>query len=300
MIFKTGIREIEMGSITWRQILNNNFSIINNFIESNKSETGTKALTNKSLEETSLAINTQNSLSTLNSIMIGNSISQGNDNIGIGYNNQVANNSVVMGYNNNVTDNSIVMGNTNIIKKNNTAIGNSNNIQGENNIVLGDNLTISNPNFKNIIAFSQGAKTIINPNSLFISAANTTNQDLVNKVFFQKNILSPSNTLQKIFVDTTNNINCALESGSYTLVIEANIIIKNSSNNEIRIEKANLFLTNKTINNIVYTTFYSDLSLNGTNIEINFTTDTNNLNLFVNNKNKKVEVQAILSFNYYY
>ena len=81
MIYKNGIREIEMGSITWRQILNNNFSIINNFIESN--ETGTGALTNKSLEETSLAINTQNSLSTLNSIMVGNSTSQGNNNIGI-------------------------------------------------------------------------------------------------------------------------------------------------------------------------------------------------------------------------
>lgn len=298
MVYKTGIREIEMGSITWRQILNNNFSIINNFIASN--ETGTNALTNKSLEKTSLAINTQNSLSTLNSIMVGNSTSLGNNNIGIGYNNQVANNSVVMGYNNNVTDDSIAMGNTNIIKKDNIVIGNSNNIQGENNIILGDNITISNTKFKNIIAFSTQTKTIINPNNLFISAANTSNQDLVNKVFFQKNTLQSSNVLQKVFIDPANNIDCALESGSYTLVIEANIIIKNSSNNEIRIEKANLFLTNKTINNTVYTTFYSDLSLKETNIEINFTTDTNNLNLFVNNKNKKVEVQAILSFSYYY
>lgn len=298
MIYKNGIREIEMGSITWRQILNNNFSIINNFIKSN--EIGTGALINKSSEKTSLAINTQNSLSTLNSIMVGNSTSLGNNNIGIGYNNQVANNSVVMGYNNNVTDNSVVMGNTNIIKKDNIVIGNSNNIQGENNIILGDNITISNTKFKNVIAFSGGTKAIINPNSLFISAANTTNQDLVNKVFFQKNTLQSSNVLQKVFIDPTNSINCALENGTYTLIINADIIIKNSSNNEIRIEKANLFLTNKTINNIVYTTFYSDLSLKGTNIEINFTTDTNNLNLFVNNKNKKVEVSAILSFNYYY
>lgn len=300
MIYKNGIREIEMGSITWRQILNNNFSIINNFIESNESETGTEALTNKSLEETSLAINTQNSLSTLNSIMVGNSTSQGNDNIGIGYNNQVANNSVVMGYNNNVTDNSVVMGNTNIIKEDNIVIGNSNNIQGENNIILGNNITISNTNFKNVIAFSQGTKAIINPNNLFISAADTTNQDLVNKVFFQKNTLQSSNILQKVFIDPTNNINCALENGTYTLIINADIIIKNISNNDIRIEKVNLFLSNKTINNIVYSTFYSDLSLIDSNIEINFTTDTNNLNLFVNNKNKEVEVSAILSFNYYY
>ena len=46
MIYKNGIREIEMGSITWRQILNNNFSIINNFIAS---ETGTGALKNKNI-----------------------------------------------------------------------------------------------------------------------------------------------------------------------------------------------------------------------------------------------------------
>ena len=296
MVYKTGIREIEMGSITWRQILNNNFSLINSFLEIDTSN----ALTNNSVEKTSIGINTKTNVNTLNTLIIGDSTSQGNNNIGIGYNNQVANNSVVMGYNNNVTDNSVVVGNTNTIKNDNIVLGNSNNIQAENNIIVGNNISVSNTNFKNIIAFSTQTKTIINPNNLFISAANTNNQDLVNKVFFQKNILLPSNVLQKIFIDPINNINCALESGTYTLVINADIIIKNSTNNEIRIEKANLFLTNKTINNTVYSTFYSDTSLNGTNIVINFTTDTNNLNLFVNNKNKKVEVQAILSFSYYY
>lgn len=296
MVYKTGIREIEMGSITWRQILNNNFSLINSFMEIDTSN----ALTNNSSEETSIGINTKTNVNTLNTLIIGDSTSQGNNNIGIGYNNQVANNSITLGITNVINDNSIVVGNTNTIKNDNIVLGNSNNIQAENTIIVGNNISVSNTNFKNIIAFSTQTKTIINPNNLFISAANTSNQDLVNKVFFQKNTLLSSNVLQKVFIDPLNNINCALESGTYTLVINADIIIKNRTNNEIRIEKANLFLTNKTINNIVYTTFYSDASLNETNIEINFTTDTNNLNLFVNNKNKKVEVQAILSFSYYY
>lgn len=296
MILSNGLNTIELGSISWRQILNQNFVKLDPII-------AFKGISNNSTITDSLAISNIENTEYTSSITMGNlSETNGNNSIAIGVESKTKKNSISIGYQAKAAgEENIAIGYqvnstaNEVNNKNNIVIGYKAICNNTDNIVIGKNANIKNEynnNVKGSIALGQDVK-VINANTVNLN--NACYKTIYNNKDINNNILTA--------IPLVDGFSFRFENINQFCYFKVKIIFSNQSNGNVKVFNLDMltYCTSVgvvTIKSKNKTVVYSDVDYIDADIDFLPASEAFFLDFLVNTNNINTNITAELEYNF--